>query len=205
MRLIGESGEQLGILSYAAAMRQATDRDLDLVLMAEEAKPPVCKLLDYKKYIFAKKKQQVLAKKKHRRTQIKEIKFRLATAAGDYQVKLKRLMQFLSQGDKVKISIRFRGREMMYQDQGHSLLARIQGDMADLGELEQEAKMEGRQMITVYKPSQKKRLEPSQEIQGEKTHMEAKDKPGVKIEVEIKERKKAKTQSAELRVGKKDA
>ena len=159
IRLIDEDGAQLGIVSYGAAMEKATARSLDLVLMAERAKPPVCRLLNYKKHIFDKKKQKGLAKRKQRKTQIKEIKFRPATAAGDYQVKLKRFMQFLSQGDKVKISIRFRGREMMYQELGYTLLTKLQGDVAEHGELEQKAKREGRQIITVFKPLHKKKVE----------------------------------------------
>ena len=158
MRLIDENGKQLGIIGFNAAMKKAADKSLDLVLMAAEAEPPVCKLLDYKKFAFDRKKQKGLAKKKHRKIHIKEVKFRLATEEGDYQVKLRNLMRFLSQGDKVKISIRFRGREMMYQNQGFDLLNKLKADMADYAELEQEAKMEGRQLVALYKPSAKRQI-----------------------------------------------
>ncbi len=156
VRLIDENGKQLGIIGFNAAMEKAAARSLDLVLMAEEAKPPVCKLLDYKKFAFDRKKQKGQAKKKHRRTHIKEVKFRLGTEEGDYQVKLKNLIRFLSQGDKVKISLRFRGREVIYKNQGFDLLNKIKGDIGDYAEVEQEAKMEGRQLIALYKPSIKK-------------------------------------------------
>ena len=158
MRLIDEDGKQLGIIGFNTAMQKAADRSLDLVLMAEEAEPPVCKLLDYKKFTFNRKKQQGLAKKKHRRIHIKEVKFRLGTEEGDYRVKLRNLMRFLDQGDKVKISIRFRGREMIYRNQGFDLLNKIREDMADHAEPEQEPKMEGRQLVALYKPSAKRQL-----------------------------------------------
>ena len=118
VRLVGEKGEQLGIVMIGEAREKAAAAKLDLVLISPEAEPPVCKLMDYGKHVFEAKKQKAANKKKQRRTQVKEIKFRPGTEIGDYQVKLRNLIRFLEDGDKAKVSLRFRGREMAHQHLG---------------------------------------------------------------------------------------
>jgi len=149
VRLIGADGEQLGIVSIEEAK-------LDLVEISADAVPPVCKVLDYGKSLFEKKKQQAAAKKNQKIIQIKEIKFRPGTEEGDYQVKLRNLVRFLTDGDKTKISLRFRGREMAHQELGMELLKRIEADLAEYGTVEQHPKMEGRQLLMVIAPKKKK-------------------------------------------------
>ena len=129
---------------------------MDLVLIAPDAEPVVCKLMDYGKHIFEVKKQKAVQKKKQEQTQIKEMKFRPGTEEGDYQVKLRNLVRFLEAGDKAKVSLRFRGREMAHQELGMQLLKRVEADLAELGTVEQHPKMEGRQMIMVIAPKKKK-------------------------------------------------
>ncbi len=129
---------------------------MDLVLIAPDAEPVVCKLMDYGKHIFEVKKQKAVQKKKQKQTQIKEMKFRPGTEEGDYQVKLRNLIRFLEAGDKAKVSLRFRGREMAHQELGMQLLKRVEVDLEELGTVEQHPKMEGRQMIMVIAPKKKK-------------------------------------------------
>ncbi len=129
---------------------------MDLVLIAPDAEPVVCKLMDYGKHIFEAKKQKAVQKKKQKQTQIKEMKFRPGTEEGDYQVKLRNLVRFLEAGDKAKVSLRFRGREMAHQELGMQLLKRVEADLVELGTVEQHPKMEGRQMIMVIAPKKKK-------------------------------------------------
>lgn len=129
---------------------------MDLVLIAADAAPVVCKLMDYGKHIFEVKKQKAVQKKKQKQTQIKEMKFRPGTELGDYQVKLRNLVRFLEAGDKAKVSLRFRGREMAHQELGMQLLKRVEVDLEELGTVEQHPKMEGRQMIMVIAPKKKK-------------------------------------------------
>jgi len=129
---------------------------MDLVLIAPDAEPVVCKLMDYGKHIFEVKKQKAVQKKKQKQSQIKEMKFRPGTEEGDYQVKLRNLVRFLEAGDKAKVSLRFRGREMAHQELGMQLLKRVEADLAELGTVEQYPKMEGRQMIMVIAPKKKK-------------------------------------------------
>ena len=129
---------------------------MDLVLIAPDAEPVVCKLMDYGKHIFEVKKQKAVQKKKQKQTQIKEMKFRPGTEEGDYQVKLRNLVRFLEAGDKAKVSLRFRGREMAHQELGMQLLKRVEVDLEELGTVEQHPKMEGRQMIMVIAPKKKK-------------------------------------------------
>ncbi len=129
---------------------------MDLVLIAPDAEPVVCKLMDYGKHIFEVKKQKAVQKKKQKQSQIKEMKFRPGTEEGDYQVKLRNLVRFLEAGDKAKVSLRFRGREMAHQELGMQLLKRVEVDLAELGTVEQYPKMEGRQMIMVIAPKKKK-------------------------------------------------
>jgi translation initiation factor IF-3 len=156
VRLVGEEGEQLGIVKISEAREKAAAIKLDLVLISPEAEPPVCKLMDYGKHIFEAKKQKAANKKKQRRTQVKEIKFRPGTEIGDYQVKLRNLIRFLEDGDKAKVSLRFRGREMAHQHLGMELVTRIKDDLSEFGVVEQEPKMEGRQIVMVLAPTKKR-------------------------------------------------
>ena len=156
VRLVGEEGEQLGIKSLEDARAAAAEAKLDLVLIAPDADPQVCKLMDYGKHIFDLKKEKAANKKKQRRTQVKEIKFRPGTEIGDYQVKLRNLIRFLEDGDKAKVSLRFRGREMAHQHLGMELVGRIKEDLVEYGTVEQEPKMEGRQIIMVLAPVKKR-------------------------------------------------
>jgi translation initiation factor IF-3 len=156
VRLVGEEGEQLGIVTISEAREKAAAIKLDLVLISPEAEPPVCKLMDYGKHIFEAKKQKAANKKKQRRTQVKEIKFRPGTEIGDYQVKLRNLIRFLEDGDKAKVSLRFRGREMAHQHLGMELVTRIKDDLSEFGVVEQEPKMEGRQIVMVLAPTKKR-------------------------------------------------
>jgi translation initiation factor IF-3 len=133
----------------------AQEAELDLVQISD-ADPIVCKLMDYGKFQYEKKKQDAEAKKKQHQIQVKEMKFRPGTDEGDYQVKLRNLMRFLEAGDKAKVTLRFRGREMAHQELGMQLLNRIEGDLEEYGIVEQRAKMEGRQMIMVIAPKKKK-------------------------------------------------
>jgi len=157
VRLIGASGEQVGIVSIGEARQAALEAKLDLVEIAPDADPVVCKILDYGKMVFEAKKDKAAAKKKQRRMQVKEMKFRPGTEEGDYQVKLRNLTRFLSDGDKAKVTLRFRGREMAHQELGIELLKRIEADLAELGTVEQFPKMEGRQLIMVLAPNTKKK------------------------------------------------
>lgn len=155
MRLIGADGEQIGIVTIEEALKVAKESKLDLVEISPTAEPPVCRVMDNGKFIFDKKKEVQLAKKKQKRTQIKEIKFRPGTDVGDYQVKLRNLIRFLENGDKAKVTLRYRGREMAHLDLGRELLERIKADLAEYGTVEQFPKMEGRQMIMVIGPKKK--------------------------------------------------
>ena len=154
--MIGAEGEQVGIVSLAEAKQAAADASLDLVLIVPDAEPPVCKVMDYGKHVFDAKKQQAASRKKQKQIQIKEIKFRPGTEEGDYQVKLRNLIRFLEDGDKAKVTLRFRGREMAHQVIGLELLKRVEADLAEHGTVEQFPKMEGRQMTMVLGPKKKK-------------------------------------------------
>jgi translation initiation factor IF-3 len=140
----------------AEALAAAEQASLDLVLMNPDAEPPVCKILDYGKEVFEAKKQRAASKKKQVRTQVKEMKFRPGTDEGDYQVKLRNLIRFLEHGDKAKVTLRYRGREMAHQEIGMDLLKRVEADLAELGTVEQFPKMEGRQLTMVIAPKKKK-------------------------------------------------
>ena len=129
---------------------------LDLVEISPMTEPPVCRIMDYGKFIFEKKKEHQVAKKKQKRIQIKEIKFRPGTGEGDYQVKLRNLIRFLTDGDKTKVTLRFRGREMAHQELGKELLERVKDDLIEYGAVEQFPKMEGRQMVMVIGPKKNK-------------------------------------------------
>ena len=155
VRLVGADGEQVGIKSIEEARAAAEDAKLDLVLISPDSDPVVCKIMDHGKHVFDLKKQKAASKKKQRRVHVKEIKFRPGTEEGDYQVKLRNLIRFLTDGDKTKVSLRFRGRELAHQHLGAELIERIREDLAEFGTVEQEPKMEGRQIIMVLAPTKK--------------------------------------------------
>lgn len=156
VRLIGVDGQQIGVVSIAEAIQAAEEAKLDLVEIVADAVPPVCRIMDYGKHLFEKKKQAAEAKKNQKQAQIKEVKFRPGTEEGDYQVKLRNLVRFLTDGDKAKVSLRFRGREMAHQELGMELLKRVENDLAEYGAVEQHPKMEGRQLIMVIAPKKRK-------------------------------------------------
>ena len=153
--MVGVEGDQLGIVSVVEAMRLAEEAEVDLVEIAPTAVPPVCRLMDYGKFKYQESKKAHEAKLKQRQIQVKEIKFRPGTDEGDYQIKLRNLIRFLTEGDKTKITLRFRGREMAHQELGVALLKRVEADLALHGQVEQWPKMEGRQMIMVLAPKKK--------------------------------------------------
>ena len=150
--MIDSAGEQVGVVSIAEALQHAEESELDLVEIVPTAEPPVCRVMDYGKYLFELNKKKHAAKKKQKQIQVKEIKFRPGTEEGDYQVKLKNLVKFLSGGDKVKVTLRFRGREMAHQELGSQMLERIEKDLEEYGSVEQYPKLEGRQMVMVLGP-----------------------------------------------------
>ncbi len=154
--MIGAEGDQLGIVPLAEALEKAQSASLDLVLMNGEAEPVVCKIMDYGKHLFDIKKTKAAAKKKQKQQQIKEMKFRPGTDIGDYKIKLRNLTRFLEDGDKVKISLRYRGREMAHQELGMEMMKRIETDLEELGTVEQYPKMEGRQLLMVIAPKKRK-------------------------------------------------
>ncbi|TEU30260.1 translation initiation factor IF-3 [Alkanindiges illinoisensis] len=156
VRLVDEAGEQKGIVPLTEALRAAEAVELDLVEIVANAEPPVCKIMDYNKHLFDLKQKQKDAKKKQHQVQVKEIKLRPGTDVGDYQVKLRSILRFLEDGDKVKITLRFRGREMAHQELGLKQLQKIEGDVAEFGVVEQQPKMEGRQMGMLIGPKKKK-------------------------------------------------
>ena len=156
MRLNGIDNEPLGIVSLADAFRLAEEANVDLVEIAPNAVPPVCRLMDYGKFKYSEQKKAHEAKLKQKIIQVKEIKFRPGTDEGDYSIKLRNLIKFLEEGDKTKITLRFRGREMAHQDIGVRMLERLRGDLEPYGQIEQFPKLEGRQMIMVVAPKKKK-------------------------------------------------
>lgn len=156
VRLIAADGQQVGIVTIDEALAAAKASSLDLVAIAVEVEPIVCKVMDYGKHLFELKKSKAAAKKKQKQQQIKEMKFRPGTDDGDYQVKLRNLMRFLEHGDKAKVSLRFRGRELAHQELGMEMMQRIEKDLGDLGAVEQQPKMEGRQIVMVIAPKKKK-------------------------------------------------
>ncbi|MAA70473.1 MAG: translation initiation factor IF-3 [Bermanella sp.] len=154
-RLISADGEQLGVKPMDEALQLAQEAELDLVQIAD-GDPIVCKIMDFGKKLYEEKKQKAAAKKKQVQTQVKEIKFRPGTEDGDYQVKLRNLTKFLEHGDKAKITLRFRGREMAHQELGMKLLKRVEEDLSEIANVELRPKMEGRQLTMVLAPIKKK-------------------------------------------------
>jgi len=156
MRLNGVDNEPLGIVTLAEAFRLAEEKNVDLVEIAPTAVPPVCRLMDYGKFKYSEQKKAHEAKLKQKIIQVKEIKFRPGTDDGDYSIKLRNLIKFLEEGDKTKITLRFRGREMAHQDIGQRMLERLRTDLEPYGQIEQFPKLEGRQMVMVVAPKKKK-------------------------------------------------
>ena len=155
VRLINMDGDQVGVVALEQAKQAADEAGLDLVEISPNAKPPVCRIMDYGKYKFEQSKKAQEARKKQKHIQVKEIKFRPGTDEGDYQVKLRNLIRFLSEGDRTKVTLRFRGREMAHQDLGLKLLKRVEADLMEYGSVEQYPKLEGRQMVMVIAPVKK--------------------------------------------------
>lgn len=155
VRLIGVDGEPLGIMSLKEAFAKAEEADIDIVEIAPNAAPPVCRLMDYGKFKYAESKRLHEQKLKQKQVQIKEVKFRPGTDDGDYNIKLRNIIRFLNDGDKAKITLRFRGREITHQEFGLALLKRLEADLAEHAAVEQYPKMEGRQMVMVLAPAKK--------------------------------------------------
>lgn len=155
MRLIDDKGVNIGVVTIEKAQSIAEDAELDLVEIVPNAQPPVCRVMDYGKFKFEQNKKAQIARKKQKQVQVKEIKFRPGTEEGDYQVKLRKLTEFLKEGDKAKVTIRFRGREMMHQSRGGQLLDRVEADLDEIATVEQRPRMEGRQMVMVLSPKKK--------------------------------------------------
>ncbi len=152
LRLIADGGEQMGIVSRQEALALADERGFDLVEISPTADPPVCRLMDYGKFLFQQNKKRQAAKKRQQQVQIKEVKFRPGTEEGDYQTKLRNLKRFLRHGDKTKVTLWFRGREMRHQELGVKLLERVEADLEELAKVEQFPRLEGRRISMVLSP-----------------------------------------------------
>jgi translation initiation factor IF-3 len=157
VRLIGANGEQVGIVPIAQALKMAEEAEVDLVEIAPLAKPPVCKLMDYGKFKYREAKKAHEAKLKQKQIHVKEVKFRPGTDEGDYKIKLRNLIKFLEEGDKAKVTLRYRGREMAHQEFGVRLIERVKQDLDPYAVVEQFPKMEGRQLIMVLAPKKGKK------------------------------------------------
>ncbi len=153
--MIDAAGDQAGVMPLEAALEIARDDELDLVEVSPMAEPPVCRVMDFGKYLFEQNKKAQSAKRKQKQVHVKEIKFRPGTEEGDYQVKLRKLVTFLENGDKTKVTLRFRGREMAHQELGANLLARVREDLDGIAMVEQMPQLEGRHMIMVMAPKKK--------------------------------------------------
>ena len=174
VRVIGSDGEMIGVLTRDEALAKAEDEGLDLVEIQPNAEPPVCKIMDFGKFKFEMQKKANEAKKKTKQVEIKELKFRPVTDEGDYQIKMRNIRRFLQEGDKVKVNIRFRGREMSHQELGREMAARIEGDLGEDIVIESRPRLEGRQMVMMIAPKKKgcqrlgrwRRLFPSPRVRG---------------------------------------
>lgn len=153
--MIGADGDQIGVLDIRAALTRATEEGLDLVEIVPTAEPPVCRLMDFGRFLFDQKKKKAEQRKRQKQVQVKEVKFRPGTDIGDYQVKLRSLTKFLHEGDKAKVTMRFRGREHAHRELGLELLKRVELDLASISIVEQEPQMEGRQMVMVLGPKKR--------------------------------------------------
>ena len=155
--MVASDGSQVGVVSLEVALETAQKENLELVEISPDDEPPVCKVMDYGKHVFDIKKKVALQKKKQKQTQVKEMKFRPGTDQGDYDIKLRNLVRFLEHGDKAKVTLRFRGREMAHQELGMEMMKRVEADLTELAQVEQYPKMEGRQMTMVLAPRSKKK------------------------------------------------
>jgi translation initiation factor IF-3 len=155
VRVIAADGSQAGVMTRFDAMSLAQSAELDLVEVSPTAEPPVVRIMDFGKFLFEQNKKAHSAKRKQKQIQVKEVKFRPGTEEADYQVKLRNLTRFLAEGDKAKVTLRFRGREMAHQDIGRKLLERVSTDLAPVAQVEQNPLMEGRQMVMVFTPKKK--------------------------------------------------
>ena len=155
LRVIGADGSQAGVMSRVDALQMASAAELDLVEVSPTAEPPVVRIMDYGKFLFEQNKKAHSAKRKQKQIQVKEVKFRPGTGESDYQIKLRNLTRFLHEGDKAKVTLRFRGREMVHQDIGRKLLDRVSSDLASHAVVEQNPLMEGKQMVMVFAPKKK--------------------------------------------------
>ncbi|MDF1855615.1 MAG: translation initiation factor IF-3 [Pseudooceanicola sp.] len=153
IRLIGAEGENVGVVTPARAMEMAEEAGLDLVEISPNAEPPVCKIMDFGKFKYEQQKRESEARKKQKTIEVKEVKFRPNTDTNDYDVKMRNVFRFLEAGDKVKITLRFRGREMAHQNLGRELLERVAADVQDVGKVENMPRMEGRQMVMMIGPA----------------------------------------------------
>ena len=175
MRLIGVEGEQIGVVTLEVATSMADEAEIDLVEIAPTAQPPVCRLMDYGKFRYQESKRKHEAKLKQKQVQIKEVKFRPNTDDGDYNIKLRNLISFLAEGDKAKVTLRFRGREMAHQEFGIRLLERVRDDLVECAVVEQWPRMEGRQMVMVLSPKKKEVIV----VKSKETKPKPKPKPKV--------------------------
>lgn len=147
-----QDGNQVGVVNLREALSQAESVDLDLVEIAPNAEPPVCRIMDYGKYLFEINKKKAAQKKKQKQIQVKEVKLRPTTDIGDYNVKVRSITRFLEDGDKVKVTVRFRGRELMHPELGSNLLKKIEGDLTEVATVEQQPKLEGKQIVMIVSP-----------------------------------------------------
>ena len=155
LRVIAADGSQAGVMSRFDALQMASTAELDLVEVSPTAEPPVVRIMDYGKFLFEQNKKAHSAKRKQKQIQVKEVKFRPGTGESDYQIKLRNLVRFLTEGDKAKVTLRFRGREMVHQEIGRKLLERVSGDLTTIAVVEQNPLMEGKQMVMVFAPKKK--------------------------------------------------
>ena len=181
IRVIGADGQQIGIISINDALRKAEEAGLDLVEISPNAVPPVCRIMDFGKYQYEESKRKHAAKRKQKQIQVKEVKFRPGTDVGDYQTKLRNLIRFLEEGDKVKLTLRFRGRELAHQELGMEMLKRLENDLKDYGVVEQYPRLEGKQMVMVLnaKPGAGKVNKPAPKAEA-KTEAKVKTEPKTK-------------------------
>jgi translation initiation factor IF-3 len=155
VRVIGPDNQQIGIMFTREAIQYAVENGMDLVEVSPTAEPPVCRVMDFGKYLFEINKKQQTARKKQKQIQVKEVKFRPTTDEGDYQIKLRNLTRFLTEGDKAKVTLRFRGRELLHQELGIDILERIKKDLMELAQIEQFPRLEGKQMVMILGPKKK--------------------------------------------------
>ncbi len=201
--MVGIKGEQIGIVPIEKAQAMAEEQEIDLVEIAPTARPPVCRLMDYGKYKYNEAKKRHEAKLKQKQIQVKEVKFRPGTDEGDYQIKVRNLIRFLGEGDKAKVTLRFRGREMAHQEYGIKLLERVKADLEPHGQVEQFPKLEGRQMVMVLAPKKVVATKPKKAAAGPKKTTPDSKKTSAESKKPATEAKTAKAESAGRSTGSK--